>query len=340
MSDAAIETERLTKVFRPPLARLRRWLGRPTREVTAVEEVGLRVAQGEIFGLVGRNGQGKTTLLKMISALIRPTSGRVRVFGHDVERRPESVKLSIGLVTSEERSFYYRLTGRQNLMFFARLYDLPEREARRRIGALADLLDAGDQLDRRYQELSSGNRQRVALARALLNDPPLLLLDEPTRSLDPLAAEELRGLIRTRMNREQGKTIFITSHNLAEVEDLCGRVGILHRGRLRMCAPMEELRRQYADRERIVLQLRGPGDAVGPNLLGGEAAGLECARVGDGRWEVRFTRRAGDDTLDRVIARARAAGARVEACQTMRSGLLDLMASLEEPPNVDSGARG
>ncbi|MCL5271211.1 MAG: ABC transporter ATP-binding protein [bacterium] len=351
----AVETRNLTKIFRTPLARLRRLARLRVREVTAVRGVSLAIARGEIFGLVGRNGQGKTTLIKAIATLIRPTSGEVRVFGADMERHGDEVRQRIGLVSSDERSFYFRLTGRQNLMYFARLYGMNGRAARARIEALAAVFDFAEMLDRRYQELSTGNKQRLALMRALLNDPPLLLLDEPTRSLDPMAAEDLRRLIRDNLNRVHGKTIFITSHNLAEVEDLCGRIGILHRGELRMCATMDELRRDYCNREQVTLRLRGlpawnglaelrgdlsreiptlqwrPLAAAGVAPDPGTSAAPDHGTPGAGaQWEVTFTRALDDDLLDRVIARVHAAGGRIDACLARRGGLLDILGALDD----------
>ena len=156
----------------------------------------LNVETGEIFGLIGRNGAGKTTLTKIVATLVQPTTGSVSVRGHDSVEQDELVRREIGLSTAEERSFYWRLTSEQNLMFFARLHGLSDARAKQRIRDLFAKLELDEVARRRFGELSTGNKQRLAVARALLSSPPVLLLDEPTRSLDPLAAARMREMIQ------------------------------------------------------------------------------------------------------------------------------------------------
>ena len=174
------------------------------------------VREGEIFGLIGPNGAGKTTLTKVIATLVQPTSGQVTVRGHDSVGEDEIVRRNVGLAGAEERSFYFRLTAEQNLRFFARLYGLSSATTRQRIDELLGLFELKELRARRSAELSTGNKQRLAVARAMLADPPVLLLDEPTRSLDPLAAARMRATIRS-LAQSNGRrtTVFLTSHNLA-----------------------------------------------------------------------------------------------------------------------------
>ena len=327
----AVEVEGLTKIFRVPLARLRRALGRKTApDVRAVHAVNMRIERGEIYGLVGRNGQGKTTLIKCLATLVAPTEGTVRIFGTTAREDAQRIRGLIGLVTSDERSFYGRLTGRQNLTFFARLYGLRERLISLRIEELAEWFDFTGMVDRRFHELSAGNKQRLALMRALLIDPPLILLDEPTRSLDPLAAEELRRLVRERLNRKEGKTILITSHNLHEVEDLCDRVGFLHAGELKLSARMDELREQWLLREQVRLEVRGNVGADGFARILGEMASLQVRPLEGGLQEIIFERARGDGELDQALRRLLAAGVEVANCQTSRDGLVEIMKKLEQ----------
>ncbi len=241
-SDAVIVVSRLTKVFHPLQLRLRSL--RPVRRqppVWALREIDLTVSRGEILGLLGTNGAGKTTLLKIIATLILPTAGRVSVDGHDVARDGDSVKALIGLVTGEERSFYWRLTGRQNLEFFAAFQGLSPERTRGRIGELGEQLGL-DALDRHFGVYSAGMRHRLVIARALLHQPRILLFDEPTRSLDPLAAGALRRLIRETLVRELGCTVVLATHNLEEAEELSDRIAVLHEGRLVGCGTVKELR--------------------------------------------------------------------------------------------------
>jgi len=242
-ADALIVVSHLTKIFHPLQLRWRSL--RPIRRqppVTALQEVSLTVRQGEILGLLGTNGAGKTTLLKILATLILPTSGEVRVAGYDVQREADHIKALIGFVLGEERSFYWRLTGRQNLAFFATFCGLTSPATRRRLEQLREQLNL-DGLERRFGEYSTGMRHRLAIARALLHEPRVLLLDEPTRSLDPLAALQLRHLIKHTLVRQGGRTAIIATHNVHEAEELCDRIAILHQGRLVAWGTLDELRR-------------------------------------------------------------------------------------------------
>jgi ABC-2 type transport system ATP-binding protein len=175
-----------------------------TEVVDALRGVDLAVGKGEIFGLLGPNGAGKTTLLKILACLVLPDRGVARIDGMDVTRENE-VKRRIGLVHTDERSFYWRLSARENLRFFARLYDVPGRRIESRIDELLARVDMTEAADRPFSEYSSGMKQRVAITRALLHDPPILLMDEPTRSLDPASALSLRVFIREQLQGRDGK---------------------------------------------------------------------------------------------------------------------------------------
>ena len=220
--------------------------------VTAVDGVDLEIKEGEIFGLLGPNGAGKTTLMKLICSLILPTSGRATVFGHDVVREEQRVKEMVGLVTGEERSFYWRLNLRENLEFYASLWGLSGRAKRDRVDELLSLVGLGDQADKRFQNCSTGIRQRLAIARGLLANPSLVLMDEPTRSMDPVSARAVRRFIREKV-AGSGRTVVLATHHLEEAEELCHRLAIMHLGRVVACGTIPELRGNFQKRETCLL---------------------------------------------------------------------------------------
>lgn len=302
---SAIFIRNLSKTYPVPFRRLRAFFRRPVKDpVEALRHVSFEVETGEIFGLIGRNGAGKTTLTKIVATLVQPTTGSVSVHGHDSVSDDEQVRRRIGLATAEERSFYWRLTSEQNLMFFARLHGLSDRVARRRIKDVFAKLELDEVAHRRFGELSTGNKQRLAVARAMLATPPVLLLDEPTRSLDPLAAARMRELIRSLATQDPPVTILLTSHNLAEVETLCARVAIISRGRIRAI-----------DTPRNLRDLTSGSETVQITLAGGE--------------KVSFTRQHDDDLLDKKIRELQTGGKRIIDIETQRATLLDVLERFE-----------
>jgi ABC-2 type transport system ATP-binding protein len=331
MTQPVIEVKNLSKIFRRPLPRLRKLLRRGDQnDVVAVKDVSFTIGEGEIFGLVGRNGAGKSTLVKCIATLVEPTQGTVTVSGFDTVRHAEQIKKRIGLVSSDERSFYWRLTGYQNLLFFARLQGMREAHARQRIDELLDLFELRDLSRRRFREYSTGNKQRLAMARALLTDPPVLLLDEPTRSLDPIAADELRRLIRQWAAAAKGKTVLITTHNLAEVEQLCRRVAILSQGELRECATLEAMRAKYLGQEQVCLRLRALPSTNGFPELQSKIPTLRWQRLDNDSVQLQFSRETEDGSLNLVFDHLLKSGAEILDCQTSRPGLKEVMETIEQ----------
>ncbi len=221
-----IETWGLGKTFHRPPWPFSMAFRRLQQPVRALHGVTLKVERGEVFGFLGPNGAGKTTLLKVLATILLPSEGRALVAGADLLKEPGKVRAAVGLATGEERGAYWRISGRENLEFFAGLLGLSPRAARQRADAtleLVDLLPNARELVGRY---STGMRQRLALARALLADPSVLLLDEPTRSLDVLGAERVLAVIE-RLAREEGKTVLLATHALGEAARVCRRVAIL-----------------------------------------------------------------------------------------------------------------
>jgi sodium transport system ATP-binding protein len=195
----------------------------------AVDDLSFTVAFGEIYGLLGPNGAGKTTTLRVLAAILTPTSGRAELAGVDVARDPQAARRRLGFLTGST-GLYARLTGRELLRYFGRLHGMPDAAIAERTALLARALDLDAILNRRCEALSTGQRQRLSVARAVLHDPAVLILDEPTVGLDVLASRFLRDFVRG--ERDRGKAIIFSTHYLAEAELLCDRIGLLHEGRL------------------------------------------------------------------------------------------------------------
>lgn len=252
---------------------------RPSRQrVLAVDRVDLEVGRGELFGLLGPNGAGKTTLVKLLCTLLLPTSGRAWVGGYDVVKEPGKVRQRLGVVLGGERALYWRLTGRENLWFFSQLYNIPRRRAQRRIDELLELVGLRDRGNDRVENYSKGMKQRLHLARGLLNEPEILILDEPSIGLDPVAARDLRKLVRS-LSREHGRTVLFTTHYMFEAEELADRVGIIMRGGLIALDSPESLRKGMRGRTALKVEVQDPRPELEPSLRSLEGA-LEVARVG------------------------------------------------------------
>jgi len=241
-----IEVERLTKDFIPPLSfhKLLKLDLKQRSHTRALSDVSFSLKDGKILGILGPNGAGKTTLLKIISTLILPDKGMITVKGFHTGRDDDKIKTLIGLVSSGERSFYWRLSGRQNLEFFATMSGLNKKAAKQKIQKFCSIfkIDYPDQ-DKRFDSYSTGMKQKFALIRALLNNPELLLFDEPTKSLDYKTASDFRNFIKEDLVKRQGKTIIFTTHQMDEAVDFGGRFMILHKGKLFALGTLDELRR-------------------------------------------------------------------------------------------------
>lgn len=208
--------------------------------VEALQGVSLDVRAGEVFGLLGPNGAGKTTLIKILTTLLLPTQGDAWVNGYHILRQENQVRASVGCMLMGERGLYWKLTGRENLEYFGALYHLLPTERRRRAQEIIELLGLKDLADRTVETYSSGQKMSLAFGKALINDAPLLVLDEPTNTLDVPSASELRAIVRDLNAR--GKTIIYTTHIMSEAETLCERVAIIDRGQLLALGTIDELK--------------------------------------------------------------------------------------------------
>jgi len=230
--DSAVSIESLVKFFPPARGGWRGFLQpfeRPS--IPALEDLSFSVREGEAVALLGANGAGKSTLLRILATLLLPTSGRARIAGHDAVESPREARQNLGYHAGSDLGFYARLTGRENLLFFGRLNRLSVATARDRIAQFSARFELSEALDRQVRTLSSGTIQRLSLSRALLHAPRVLLLDEPTRSLDAIAARSFRHFLKSELQRGTTSLLF-ASHSLPEIELLADRIAVLSEGRL------------------------------------------------------------------------------------------------------------
>lgn len=227
-----IEARSLSKVFRD------RKLG----PVSAVAEVSFECRPGEIYGLLGPNGAGKTTTLRILSTVLRPTSGAATICGHDLQAEAREVRRSIGFL-SGSTGLYGRLSPREVLHYFGSLFSMGKEAIQKRTAELFSLLDIESFADRRCDKLSSGMKQKVSIARTILHDPPVIIFDEPTAGLDVLTSRTILSFIRD--CRSRGKCVLLSTHIMAEAEKLCDRIGVIHKARIRARGTPEEIRKQY-----------------------------------------------------------------------------------------------
>jgi ABC-type multidrug transport system ATPase subunit len=260
VSVPAITTASLEKWFPPALSGWRAML-QPFSEPTApaLHSISLEVAPGEAVALLGANGAGKSTLLRILATLLLPTRGCASVAGHDIVKEDSAVRMRLGYHAGTDQGFYPRLTGRENLRFFGRLNHLTGSLLSSRINALAEQFHCISALDRQVRTLSSGTVQRLSLLRALLHQPSVLLLDEPTRSLDTIAASDFRRFLKSEVIDACGTALLFASHTLHEIEFLADRIAVLHEGKLLALESCSSLKARFAagSLEEAFLRLTG-----------------------------------------------------------------------------------
>lgn len=200
-------------------------------ESRGVQNLNLEIPSGA-FGLLGINGAGKSTTLKMIGTLLRPTSGSIKIDGKDTVKKEKELRKQINMITGSDRMLYFRLTGIENLLYFSSLYGLTRKEAIIRCNDLMELVGLKYAKNKRVEEYSRGMKQRLTIARGLINNPKVLLLDEPTLGLDVSIAKEIRTFIKEVLLKDKNKTVILTSHYMNEIEDICSNIGILQEGEL------------------------------------------------------------------------------------------------------------
>src|SRR5947209_2672934 len=236
MPDHAIRTESLTRTYRRPR---KGWFRKRTAdqpaEFTALDGVSLEVRPGELFGLLGPNGAGKTTLIKILTTLLAPSAGSAWVDGLDVVTGADAIRPRINMVSGGESSGYGILNVRENLWLFARIYGVPTSVANQRIEKMLNVVGLTEKAGSRVSHLSTGQRQKINFCRGFITDPKTLFLDEPTLGLDVTSARAIRSFVREWMREAPGRTILLTTHYMAEADELCDRLAIIDRGKVLAC---------------------------------------------------------------------------------------------------------
>jgi ABC-2 type transport system ATP-binding protein len=246
-----ITTQGLTKIY-----------GTGPGAIHAVTDVTLQIMPGDLFGLFGPNGAGKSTLVRLLTTLLAPTSGAATVRGYDILRDELQVRASCGLVTSDERSFYGRLSAARNLSFYAAMQNVPRSQIPQRVAYALDLFGLTAKAKAPTQSLSTGQKQRLNMARALVHDPPILFLDEPTKSMDVQTSDFVKALIKEEIVGRQRKTVVFISHELYEMDNFCDRVVILAGGRVQVVGTPADLGARLPRRALYRIVVQGDGAAI------------------------------------------------------------------------------
>jgi ABC-2 type transport system ATP-binding protein len=315
----AVEARALARTFRA---------SRGGGEVRALAGVDARIERGEIFGLLGPNGAGKTSFIKILTTLLYPTSGDARVAGFDVVREANEVRRRIGLVSGGESSGYGIITVRECLWMFAQYYGVPSAVAWPRVDRLIEVVDLKEQAHTRINRLSTGQRQRMNFARGFVSDPEVLFLDEPTLGMDVNAARTLRAFVAQWVRDRAGRTVLLTTHYMAEADELCDRIAIIDRGQLLACDSPSALRRQVQGGQHVELEMRGTdGREVDLAGLAGVQAAWGAPHPDRGTRTLKF-RLPSDRPLGDVLRALEAKGARVEGVATRETTLEDVFIAI------------
>jgi ABC-2 type transport system ATP-binding protein len=345
MSDFAIEATQLVKKFparpgtgdkkiegetgsSPKKKRWQFWKKEPKALFTAVDGVDLQIQRGEIFGLLGPNGAGKSTTIRMLCTLLEPTSGTAHVNGFDVVKQANDVRRSLGTLLAGERSIYWKLSGRENLEYFAALYHIPQPVAKKRVEELIERMELKDRANELVEKYSTGMRQRVAIAKALLARPPILLLDEPTLGLDPQAARRLRELIAEL--KQEGHTILLTTHYMEEADQLSDRIGIIDTGKVIALDTPAGLKRRIEQKEVIKLEVTGWHKEIGDKIK--SISGIEnlmSRQQGEADlWEVNMQAQNSRTAIPRIVEHISSNGTRLINMNIVKPSLEDVFIHL------------
>jgi ABC-2 type transport system ATP-binding protein len=302
------------------------------KPVVALQGVDLRVEPGEFFGLLGPNGAGKTTLIKILTTLLLPSSGSARIFGFDVVRQTKQIRRIMNMVAGGEQSGYGILTVREQLWMFSQFYGLPGKDGWRRVDELITAVGMDEQKEQRVSTLSTGQRQKMNFARGLLNDPWIFFLDEPTLGLDVSAARSVRELVLAWKGAVPGRTVLLTTHYMAEADELCDRIAIVDHGRILALGSPAELKRRVQRESVFRLELdRLDGGTAALRRLPGVLSAAAAAVQDEGRErqtvEINLTLQ-DDAALGAVVGALGGIGSHILALRKSEPSLEDVFVEL------------
>ncbi len=337
MENFALQTEGLGRIYKIHGNRKEKAI---RKELVALKDVSLEVKTGELFGLLGPNGAGKTTLIKILTTLLAPTSGRGMVAGYDVAQQPQEVRPRINMVSGGESSGYGLLTVRENLWMFSQFYGVPSKEAYRRIDSYLKEIGLTDRAHTKSSDLSTGLRQKMNIVRGFITDPQVLFLDEPTLGLDVGASRDVRRIIREWLAADAKRTLLLTTHYMAEADELCDRVAIINKGQVLACDTPENLKRRLQKDvlfELATSPLNGLPLSALEKLDGVKKATL---RESDGRAEIKFMLKE-ESALAGVINTLTSANVKIQNLTkhepTLEDVFVDLVGrSMEDEEHVES----
>jgi len=301
------------------------------KTVTALQGVDLRIEKGDLFGLLGSNGAGKTTLIKILCTLVLPSSGTAYIDGLDVRKKPGKIKPKLGYVIGDERSFYWRLTGKQNLKFFAVLNDIPHREVDRTVAHLLDLVGLKGHQDKMFKEYSTGMKKMLAIARGLLTNPDILIMDEPTSGLDPVVARKIKNFIKGTLVNTENKTVLLATHNLAEVEQLCNRIAVLDNGKVKAEGTVEEIKATLPNQKRFVVGIENYQTALLKKLetlTMVQCAVLKTAQPPFSSAQIEVEMTHGEDHANKLMESILTMGGQISSFQESNATLEDIFSQL------------
>lgn len=297
------------------------------KQLVALENVNLTIHQGELFGLLGPNGAGKTTLIKILTTLLSPTSGKALVAGLDVETQFAEVRKRINMVSGGEYSGYGLLTVRENLWMFAQFYGIPSKEAYQRIDTMLKVVGLADRANTRSADLSTGLRQKMNIVRGFLTDPEILFLDEPTLGLDVSAARDVRAFVKEWLRTDTHRTLLLTTHYMAEADELCDRIAIINRGKVLACDTPQHLKQLIQHDAIFSLDIEGAESVNEESMKSLPGVNAFHQKLQDGYSNIELIL-AEESALANVISAFTAQGARIRSLQKREPTLEDVFMNL------------
>jgi len=323
MKSLAIETEDLGRVYK---IRGNRKEKKQIRERVALSGVNLQVSRGELFGLLGPNGAGKTSLIKILVTLLAPSTGRAMVAGFDVAKNPKSVRPLINMVSGGESSGYGLLTVRENLWLFGQFYGLDNKTTRQRTDELLEIVGLKDRANTKTSDLSTGLRQKMNIVRGFLTAPEVIFLDEPTLGLDVGASRDVRQFVRNWIATKPDRTVLLTTHYMAEAEDLCDRVAIINNGSVMACDSPANLKKRLRSETIFHLEV-SPLDGAFPDLRNLPGVRKAVHTPADGKSELELIL-ASDEAISGIITTLTSRQARILSLQKREPTLEDVFVDL------------